>query len=299
MKFQLLTPDHDYSTAMISGGVNGGTIWLWNIMQALKWHGHEAEIKSVTHRLDADYVIVQSESMMNCLHLDNFVGRGGKVITLLGHFMNHRDYLPFNLVKAASKYFFSPWEGKLLDGIDCILMPHGYNDLLEDGARIERKGSIVFAANTYNLRGEEWLEGLDITRIYKTLPQDMPAIYRGADVCINLHGDFQKNIVSTEKNRLSNKPGMMINERFWSVLGSGGLLVCDWVPQMERWFSKEELIIGYNKEEFAELVNYYKDHKKEGLKKLEKAIKKVRNEHTYKQRVERMLRSLDGYPQQA
>ena len=249
MKFQLLTPDHDYSSAMISGGVNGGTAWLYNIADALRILGQEAEIKSVTQRLEADYVIVQSVSMISALFLDNFVGRGGKVLCLLEHFnYPHKDYLRYNMVRAMSKHFLTAWEGEVLEGIEATFFPHAYNDLIDDG-KTERKGSIVFAGNSYNLRSEDYFDGLNVTRIYATLPKDMPAIYRGADVCLSLHGNFQKNIISKEKNRLSDKPGMMINERFWGILGAGGLMVTDWVPQMARWFDKDELIIGESKEQ--------------------------------------------------
>lgn len=274
------------------GGVNGGTAWLHNIADGLKAIGYEAQVSGITQPIDCNYVIIQSESMWSTHHLDTFVGRGGRVIALLGHFnYPHKDYMPFIHVKANSRYFLSPWEGALLDNVGkpVHLFPHAYNDVIDDKESVDRRGSIVFAGNTYNLRNEDWFEGLDVTRIYGVLPKDMPAIYRGADVCLNLHGDFQKNIVSEEKNRLSNKPGMMINERFWSVLGAGGLLITDWIPQMERWFEKDELITADNAKDFRDLVNYYKDHKEEGLKKLEKARNKVRELHTYKQRAESLI----------
>lgn len=289
-----MTPDHDYSTAMGHGGVNGGTTWLHNIADALRAEGHEANIKSITQYVEdgTDYVIVQSESMMNCLHLHNYIGRGGKVIVLLGHFAPHKDYLPIVELRVQGRYFLSPWEGELLVeiGRPVHLFPHAYADLIDDKTSVNRQGSIVFAGNTYNLRSEDWFEGIDVTRIYGVLPKNMPAIYRGADVCLNLHGDFQKNIVSDEHNRLSRQPGMMINERHWSVLGAGGLLITDWIPQMERWFDRDELIAADTAQEYRELVEYYKNHKEEGLKKLAPAIKKVRENHTYSHRIKDLLK---------
>lgn len=291
MKFQLPAPDHEYESAMISGGVNGGTVWLDNIAQALRWHGHEAEMVNVNKELDADFVIVQSE-VIKWHPCREFSQKGGKIICLLSHFTGgHYHYAPVPKIMEWSKYIVSTWEGEVLDCVNqkALLFPHAYGDLMDTG-KINRRGSVVFAGNTYPLRKENWLEGIDVTRIYGTLPQDMPSIYRGADVCLNFHGDFQKNIISNESSRVSDKAGMMINERFWNILGSGGLLITDWVPQMERWFRKEELIVAENPKEMRELTEYYKIHVKEGLDKLSVARKRVQKEHTYKERVKDLLK---------
>lgn len=289
MKFQLVTPDHDYSSAFASGCVNGGTTWLHNIADAIRFYDHEAEIRPINQGLSADYVIVQSEAMMHTSHLGEYAKKG-KVICLLGHF-EAGPYAPLSSVKEWSKFIFTPWEGECLTGTDHHLFPHAYNDLHDERKSIKR-GSIIFDGNSYSLRSEEWFKGLDITRIYGTLPKEMLNLYRGADVCLNLHGDFQKNKVVEAPNRLSGFPGMMINERFWNVLGAGGLLITDWVDQMGRWFDKSELIFASSKEEYQELVTYYVKHKAEGLYKLRTAIEKVRKHHTYKDRVQLMLKTV-------
>jgi spore maturation protein CgeB len=77
----------------------------------------------------------------------------------------------------------------------------------------------------------------------------------------------------------------MINERFWNALGAGGILVTDWVNQMGMFFEESELITAHTKEEFQEKCLYYLDHRAEGLKKLEKARARVRELHTYNQRI--------------
>lgn len=293
MKFQLVAPDQDYSTAMQThGGVNGGTVWLDNIARALRWHGNDAELVSINTHLEADFVIVQSEAM-KYKTLKEYAHRGGRIICLLSHFNPaHRKYLPLPEIRNLSRIIFTPWEGDLLGGVEYPFLPHAYGDQMDDHVSVENRGSIVFAGNSYPLRHEGWFDRVGVTRIYRTLPWDMPAIYRGADVCLNLHGDFQKNIVSCETSRVSDKKGMMVNERFWNVLGAGGLLVTDWVPQMERWFSKDELIIAHDRREFEELVKYYKTRKEEGLSRLEKARNKVRSMHTYRHRVLDILKYL-------
>lgn len=291
--FQLVAPDQDYSSAMVSGCVNGGTVWMDNMAQALRWHGHKAELASINSHLTADYVIIQSEAMKYRAIGEYVENDNGKVICFLGHFNPaHRKYAHIDKIKSLSKYIFTPWEGPLLLGAEYPLIPHAYNDLADDCVSVDRRGSVVFAGNSYPLRHEGWIENLGVTRIYKTLPQYMPAIYRGADVCVNIHGDFQKNIVSCEMSRVSDKPGMMVNERFWSILGSGGLMVTDWVPQMARWFSEDELIVGHDRREFQELVKYYSTRKQEGLDKLQTARDKVRKMHTYKERTLEILKYL-------
>lgn len=293
MKFQLVAPDQDYSTAMLThGGINGGTVWLDNIARALRWHGEEAELVSINHPLTADWVIVQSEVIRYRI-IREYAEKGGKVICLLSHFNPaHRKYARLDEIQNWSRIIFTPWEGELLQGVEYPFLPHAYGDLMDDGVSVDNRGSVVFAGNSYPLRYEGWFDRIGLTRISRTLPWDMPAVYRGADVCVNLHGDFQKNIVSNESSRVSDKKGMMVNERFWNILGAGGVLITDWVPQMERWFKKEELIVAHDKREFEELVKYYKTRKQEGLDYLKVAREKVRSMHTYRHRVIDMLKYL-------
>ena len=123
----------------------------------------------------------------------------------------------------------------------------------------------------------------------RTHPQELFGIYRGAKICPNIHGDFQKNIVSDAPSKIANTPGTMINERFWNVLGCGGLLITDWTPQMEMFFKRDELIVADNKDEFQHLIDYYKEHKQEGLDKLAGAREKVLNHHTCRRRVKQLL----------
>ena len=270
-------------------------IWAFRgpaLARALKWHGHEAETVSINCHLTADYVFIQSEAMKYG-EIREYAERGGKVICFLQHFnLSPNGYPEFRKIRKMSWQIFTTWEGDCLEDVEYPFIPHAYNDLIDDRKSIDRKGAIVFAGNSYSQRNEDWFNGLDITRIYKTLPQDIPAIYRGADVCVNLHGDFQKNKISHLPNRVSDKPGMQINERFWHVLGCGGLLITDWVPQMERWFKKDELIIGETKDEFQYLVNYYRNHRKEGLDKLKTARERIQRKHTYRHRVSDILKYL-------
>ena len=292
MKFKLPVCDHDYSEGKRTCIINGGTVWLDNIARALRWHGHEAELIALTGEWgDSDYVIVQSE-WLGMPNAWNCKAKGTRIITLLGHFISH-VYPKMETVRNLSNYLVTMWEGELLEGFDTFFMPHAYSDLMDDQVSSIRKGDIVWAGNQYQLRDEGWLNGLDITPIKGTEPQELFAIYRGANVCPNIHGDFQKNIVSYQPSKIADKPGMMINERFWNVLGCGGTLVTDYIPQMDRFFEEGELLIGKTKEEFQALVEEYSHDRSKGCERLEKAREKVRKHHTYRHRVRDLLKHLN------
>jgi hypothetical protein len=290
MKFVLPAIDYDYLVGRVDGTINGGTVWLHNICLALRFHGHEADVIPLTDHYEADYIIIQSE-WLGMPNVQDFYNRGGKIITLLGHFISH-VYPNIGLVRNLSHRMVTMWEGELLEGFDTLFMPHGYSDLLDDGCSISRRGEIVWAGNPYQLRDEGYFAGLDVTLIRGTYPKELFGIYRGANVCPNLHGDFQKGVVSTQPSRIADRPGQMLNERFWNVLGCGGVMVTDFVPQMLKWFTEDELIIGKTKEEFQELVKYYAAHPEEGREKLAQAREKVIKEHTYKERVKVILNNI-------
>lgn len=286
MKFVLPATDYDYQEGLKSGVVNGGTVWLDNIAHALRDAGHEAELVPLTANYNGDWVIIQSEwwGMPNVM---DFKARGGKICALLGHFIKHVYPDPY-AIKRGADLLVTMWTGECTEPFGARFMAHGYSDLMDNG-RTTDKGEIVWVGNTYQLRDEGWLAGVNVTRITGTHPSELFGIYRGAKVCPNIHGDFQKNIVSNVGSKIADKPGTMINERFWNVLGCGGLLITDWTDQMGDYFSKDELIVAENKEHFHQLIDYYKEHKQEGLDKLAGAREKVRQHHTYRNRVADLL----------
>lgn len=293
-EFRVSAGDTTYEEGVKSGVINGGTVWLDNIAQALRWHGHQAQMESWHQPEGYDYLMCMSEFVHHGDIMEFGRVNPGKLIVMLDHFISgHKTYLDIETMKEITGYFFTTWEGELLDGFNAHFLPHAYNDLADDKITIDRRGSVVFVGNSYGLRKEDWFKSLSITKVRGVLPGALPAIYRGADVCVNLHGDFQKGIVVEGDERVADKPGMMVNERFWTVLGSGGLLVTDWVPQMARWFSEDELIVAHSEKEFKELVEYYVVHHDEGVKKLEPVRDKIREMHTYRNRAEDMLKHME------
>jgi hypothetical protein len=284
MRFKLPACDPQYLQANNIPFYNGGTVWLHNIAHALRYLGHEAEVISLGEDYnDCDYVIIQSEWTA----MPQYQTCRTKKIVLLGHFIKHVYPDPRHM---NADYLITTWKGECTDGFNAHFIPHAYSNLIDDGGS-KYAGDIVWAGNPYPLREEGWFNGIDVTRITGH-PTELLMNYRSAKVCLGLHGDFQKNIVSKEESKIADKPGEMINERFWNVIGAGGLLVSDFVPQMLEFFDESELIIGKTKEEYQEKVRYYQEHKDEGIELLQKARDKILAEHTYINRVNKLIELL-------
>lgn len=266
--------------------IDGGSVWLNNIILALRSEGHEANLVNLTDNYSGDYVIIQSE-WITMPNVQTFKDGGGKVICLLGHFISH-VYPEIEKVKEMSDLMVTTWTGECTEGFDAKFLPHAYSEEIDILGEVYR-GSIVWAGNSYPLRNEGWFDGLQVSQIKDTPPQELSSIYRGANVCLSLHGDFQKGIVSNEPSKIADKPGTMINERFWQLLGCGACIVTDWTPQMSLFFEKDELIVGEDKENYQDKVKYYESRKQEGLNKLATAREKVRRNHTYRNRVRQLL----------
>lgn len=285
MKFVLPCCDYDYKLGMKSGVINGGTVWLDNIAHALRDAGHQADLVSTGEsKVEADVMIIQSEWTGTPVYL-NFTG---KKVVLLGHFIKHH-YPDPKTIKA--DLLITMWKGDCVKDFNTYFIPHAYSDLT-DNKKTQYKGDIIWCGNKYPLRDENWLEELPLTNIKGVMPQDLFGIYRGANVVCNLHGNFQKNIISTDDSKIADKPCNMINERFWNAIGGGAVLVTDYTQQMSEFFNDDELIVGRDKDDFQAKVLYFNEHKKEGLEILKKARERILKEHTYKNRVHQLLQLL-------
>jgi fructose-specific component phosphotransferase system IIB-like protein len=282
MKFILPCSDHDYKLGLESGTINGGTVWLNNIAEALKALGHKAKLGELETEHEADIMIIQSE-WVGSIAYQTFKG---KRVVLMGHFIK-AVYPDPKEIKAKK---FTTWKGECTEGFDAEFLPHAYSEFI-DKKEATYKGDIIWCGNPYSLRNQGWLDGLDLTAITGTLPWDVSAIYKG-NVCPNIHGDFQRGIVGNDPARVADKPGYMINERFWQVIGCGGILIQDWNPQVYEFFNEDEIIMCRTKEDFQEKIKYYAKHKEEGIKFYERAREKILNNHTYKNRCQQLLQSL-------
>lgn len=81
--------------------------------------------------------------------------------------------------------------------------------------------------------------------------------------------------------------------RVWDVLGAGGFLITNYQPELELYFEPDkDLVIFESKQDLAQKVSYYLEHEEQRRKIAENGYKKVKLNHSYKQRIARMLEIL-------
>ena len=83
--------------------------------------------------------------------------------------------------------------------------------------------------------------------------------------------------------------------RVWDVLGAGGFLITNYQPELELYFEPDkDLVIFESKQDLAQKVSYYLEHEEQRRKIAENGYKKVKLNHSYKQRIAQMLEILQG-----
>lgn len=81
--------------------------------------------------------------------------------------------------------------------------------------------------------------------------------------------------------------------RVWDVLGAGGFLITNYQPELELYFEPDkDLVIFESKQDLAQKVSYYLEHEEQRRKIAENGYKKVKLNHSYKQRIAQMLEIL-------
>lgn len=262
---------------------DGGSIYLNNLKMAFLEIGQDCELVPLDWKGKADLMIIQSEWVGR----DSFRQFLGKKIVIAGHFIDS-VYPDPKEIKA--DHFITTWIGECTECYpDAVFIPHGYNNL---HPKKERKNfnKVVWCGNKYPLRDEGWLEGMDIDDV-KIHPREIDSIYEG-NVVGNVHGKFQLGEISNEPSRIADKLGWMINERFWTVIGAGGILIQQYHPQILTFFEEDEIIMAKTKEEFQERCKYYLEHREEGIEFYKRARKKILDNHTYVHRANKILEIL-------
>ncbi len=294
MTFCFIAQDITFSGA--PGFINGATVTFWHLNHTLEGMGH----KTVLHELgiptpEADVYIIQSEWYEK--HKDELKERqlqGRKVVVWLGHFKGGVYYDP---TKIEADIFYSTWKGPVIDewenktGKKVLFLPHAYCTFCDSGEKVASP-RILWIGNTYALRNESFLKGLDVVGMKNIHPSRISDLYRGAMVCPNIHGDFQKGGVSKEPSSISDTPGFALNERVFQILGSGGFMVCDYHPHLYDFFDDGDIITGITKEEFQQHVKYFVSNHKKRLPYIKKATEIIRERETYEHRMRNLLEQL-------
>ena len=120
-----------------------------------------------------------------------------------------------------------------------------------------------------------------INRRRITIPPDEEnALYSSAKICLNFH----------EREPDGSQPHYILNQRTFKIPACGGFALCDQVPALRRYFSSEEMImVGLDSSEWLEKIEYYLSHEDERKRIQERGTKRALSEHTYHNRVVKVL----------
>jgi len=294
MRFCFIAQDVTFSGA--PGFINGATVTFWHLTHTLEGMGHKAVLHELGIPLpESDVYVIQSEWYEK--HKDELKEKqlqGRKVVVWLGHF---KGGVYFDPTKIEADVFYTTWTGPIVDewkkktGKQLHFIPHAYCTFCDSGESVPAP-KILWIGNTYALREESWLKGIDVVGMKNIHPKRISDLYRGAMVCPNIHGDFQKGAVSNDPSSISDDPGMALNERFFQIIGSGGFMVCDYNPHMYDFFDESELVTGITKEEFQEKVQYFISNHMKRHAFIKKWVGKIRESHTYEHRLKNLIELL-------
>lgn len=294
MKFSLICQDTNFTAS--PGFINGGTVTFWHLWHTLESIGHEATLHELGVPIpDADVYFIQSEWYeKHKEELETKRQQGKKLVVWLGHF---KGGVYFDPTKIEADIFYTTWAGPVVDsfeektGKQVLFLPHAYCTFCDSGDTVDAP-KLPWVGNDYALRDDGWLKGLDIVSYKGIHPKKLSDLYRSATVCPNIHGDFQKGIVSDDPSSIADEPGLALNERFFQILGAGGFMVCDFNPQISEFFDLEEMVIGSSKEEFQAKIRHFIKNPKQRYKYIKNWVKKIREAHTYEHRLAKIIESL-------
>lgn len=83
------------------------------------------------------------------------------------------------------------------------------------------------------------------------------------------------------------------SNRIWNVLGAGGFLLMQYTLGMERYFTNRKHLVWFKEpSEAPDLIRYYLNHQDEARKIAKDGFSLVQKHHTYKNRIEELLRTI-------
>lgn len=83
--------------------------------------------------------------------------------------------------------------------------------------------------------------------------------------------------------------------RVWDVLGAGGFLMTNYQPELELYFDLEkDLVVFESRQELVKKAAYYLEHEKERQKIACSGYQKVKQSHSYRQRMGQMMHILES-----
>jgi len=86
-----------------------------------------------------------------------------------------------------------------------------------------------------------------------------------------------------------------VNQRTFEAAGCGGFQICEWRPELPRFFEPDREIVTYEtKKELKEKVDYYLNRPQERREIADRGMARAHREHTYELRLQKMLSLIRG-----
>jgi len=151
--------------------------------------------------------------------------------------------------------------------------------MLEEAAiRIRREFVSALGPKVHVYGNEGWLicsdEGVNIHGPLDPV-FEAPLLYRDSRVNLNFH---------------TGQLATALNQRMFDVPACGGFVLTDYRADLERLFDfRSEIACFYSKSDMIDKIDYYLVHEDERLSIIEKARKRVLEEHTYESRARKIL----------
>lgn len=115
---------------------------------------------------------------------------------------------------------------------------------------------------------------------------------------MGLYNDYALSLssVSNRHTGVLSKPVLIVNLRSFEIPAAGGLLFCQYNPELESYFNDgKEAVYYHNDEDMIDKAKFYLKSANKGLRRQikESARYKVENEHTWYQRFSKVFDKLD------
>lgn len=264
----------------------GGSIWLRHIGDTLRQLGHDVRYCHYeSDTLEADYVIIQSEWI-----LTNAYKTSRRAIILLGHFT--AEVYPDSTKLRPQDVVLTQWRGEVVEdwekrsGLKAHYFPHGYFKYETFPFDYEKES--VWIGSDTQFRDISRFDLLPIEKITDCLPENVSSVYSFSKICPNVHLNIQKGQLINVPESILTKPGYAVNERLFWIPGAGGFQIADENPLVREFYDEDEVPMA-TAEDFREIFNYYLEHPEEREKRAKKAHERTMREHTYGQRITKIL----------
>jgi hypothetical protein len=234
-----------------------------------------------------DYVIIQSEWIEKTAYLSS-----NKAIILLGHFTD--TVYPDSTKLRGKDIVLTQWKGEVVEdwekrsGLKAHYFPHGYSQYKPTFIDFHTKGRNIWIGMDTPFRDISRFNGLDIEQLKNVPESDVSDHYKGAVICPNVHLNIQKGQLINVPESILTKPGYAVNERLFWIPGAGGFQIADESPLVREFYDEDEVPMA-TAEDFKEIFNYYLEHPEEREKMAKKAHERTMRDHTYEQRITKIL----------